>query len=34
MHYLVGTMDYGIYYFGYPTILEGYGDVNWISDVD
>jgi hypothetical protein len=34
MHYLVGTMDYRIYYFGYPAILEGYSDANWISDVD
>jgi hypothetical protein len=34
MHYLVGTMDYGIHYFGYPAVLEGYNDANWISDVD
>jgi hypothetical protein len=34
MHYLVGTMDYGIHYFGYPAVLEGYSDANWISDVD
>jgi hypothetical protein len=34
MHYLVGTMDYGIHYSGYPTVLEGYSDANWISDVD
>jgi hypothetical protein len=34
MHYLVGTMDYRIYYFEYPTILEGYIDTNWIFDVD
>jgi hypothetical protein len=34
MHYLVGTMDYKIYYFMYPTVLEGYIDVNWISDMD
>jgi hypothetical protein len=34
MHYLVGTMDYRIYYFGYPAVLEGYRDANWISDVD
>jgi hypothetical protein len=34
MHYLVGTMDYGIHYSGYPAILEGYSDANWISDVN
>jgi hypothetical protein len=34
MHYLVGTMDYGIHYFGYPVVLEGYSDANWISNVD
>jgi hypothetical protein len=34
MHYLVGTMDYGIHYSEYPAVLEGYSDANWISDVD
>ncbi|KAK3149829.1 hypothetical protein QOZ80_3AG0223540 [Eleusine coracana subsp. coracana] len=34
MHYLVGTMDYGIHYSGYPAVLEGYSDSNWISDAD
>jgi hypothetical protein len=34
MHYLVGTMDYGIHYSGYPAVLEGYSDANWFSDVD
>jgi hypothetical protein len=34
MHYLVGTMDYGIHYSGYPVVLKGYNDANWISDVD
>jgi hypothetical protein len=28
MHYLVGTMDYEIYYSGYPVVLEGYSDAN------
>jgi hypothetical protein len=28
MHYLVGTIDYGIHYSGYPTVLEGYSDAN------
>jgi hypothetical protein len=34
MHYLVGTMDYGIHYSDYPAVLEGCSDVNWISDAD
>jgi hypothetical protein len=28
MHYLVGTMDYIIYYSEYPIVLEGYSDAN------
>jgi hypothetical protein len=28
MLYLVGTMDYRIYYSGYPAVLEGYSDIN------
>jgi hypothetical protein len=34
MHYLVGTMEYGIYYSGFPAVLEGYNDANWISDLN
>ena len=34
MHYLKGTMSYGIHYTGYPWVLEGYCDANWISDAD
>jgi hypothetical protein len=34
MRYLVGTMNYGIYYSGDPKVLEGYSDANWISDAD
>jgi hypothetical protein len=34
MHYLVGIMDYRIHYSRYLAVLEGYSDVNWISDVD
>ena len=34
MRYLVGTMSYGIHYSGYPAVLEGYSDSNWISDTD
>jgi len=32
--YLRGTSDYGIHYSGYPPVLEGYSDSNWISDAD
>ena len=32
MKYLKGTMNYGILYCGFFTVLEGYSDANWISD--
>ena len=34
MWYIKGTMDYEIHYTGYPRVLEGYSDSNWIFDVD
>jgi hypothetical protein len=34
MKYLKGTMNYGIVYSGFPAVLEGYSDANWISDSD
>jgi hypothetical protein len=34
MHYLCGTMSYGLHYTGFPKVLEGYNDSNWISHVD
>jgi len=34
MCYLKGTMNYEIHYTGYPRVLEGYSDSNWISDAD
>jgi hypothetical protein len=34
MRYLCDTMSYGIHYLGHPTVLKGYSDTNWISDVD
>nr|ABG66099.1 retrotransposon protein, putative, Ty1-copia subclass [Oryza sativa Japonica Group] len=34
MRYLKGTMELGLHYTGYPAVLEGYSDSNWISDVD
>jgi hypothetical protein len=27
-------MIYGIHYAGYPRVLEGYCDANWISNAD
>ena len=27
-------MSYGIHYSGHPAVLEGYSDLNWISDAD
>ena len=32
--YLRGTMNYGILYSGFPVVLEGYNNANWISDSD
>ncbi|XP_071912215.1 uncharacterized protein [Coffea arabica] len=32
MKYLRGTINFGILYSGFPTVLEGYNDANWISD--
>ena len=32
MRYLRGTMDYGIEYSGFPSVVEGYSDANWISN--
>jgi hypothetical protein len=32
MRYLRGTSIYGLHYTGYPGVLEGYSDSNWISD--
>jgi hypothetical protein len=34
MRYLKDTMKLGLHYTGYPVVLEGYSDFNWISDVD
>jgi hypothetical protein len=34
LRYLKGTMSYGIHYTGYPRVLEGCCDANWISDAD
>jgi hypothetical protein len=34
LRYLKGTVSYDIHYTGYPRVLEGYCDANWISDAD
>jgi hypothetical protein len=34
LRYLKGTMSLVIHYTGYPTVLEGYCDANWISDAN
>ena len=34
MRYLKGTTSFGIHYTGYPRVLEGYSESNWISDAD
>jgi hypothetical protein len=34
LRYLKGTMSYDIHYTGYPKVLEGFYDANWISDTD
>ncbi|GJV93957.1 zinc finger, CCHC-type containing protein [Tanacetum coccineum] len=32
--YLKGTMNYGLSYVGYPSVLEGYSNANWINHVE
>jgi hypothetical protein len=34
MHYLKGIASYVIHYTRYPSVLEGYSDLNWISDAN
>jgi hypothetical protein len=34
MRYLKGIICYGIHYTGYPKVLEGNCNANWISDAD
>ena len=33
LRYLRFTRNYGLHYNRYPTVLEGYSDANWISDI-
>nr|GFA96241.1 zinc finger, CCHC-type [Tanacetum cinerariifolium] len=32
--YLKGTMDYGLTYSGYPSVIEGYSDTSWINNME
>ncbi|GKF67682.1 hypothetical protein Tco_0197361 [Tanacetum coccineum] len=32
--YLKGTMNYGLSYVGYPSVLESYSDASWINHVE
>ena len=32
LRYLIRTKDYGLFYRGYPPILEGYSDATWASN--
>ncbi|KAL7606514.1 hypothetical protein Lser_V15G18590 [Lactuca serriola] len=32
--YLKGTMNYGLTYSGYPSVLEGYSDASWINNLE
>ncbi|RVW82983.1 Retrovirus-related Pol polyprotein from transposon TNT 1-94 [Vitis vinifera] len=34
LKYLRGTINYGLCYSGFPSVLEGLSDANWISDLD
>nr|CAN79527.1 hypothetical protein VITISV_044108 [Vitis vinifera] len=32
LKYLRGTINYGLYFSGFPSVLEGFSDANWISN--
>ncbi|CAN0919894.1 Retrovirus-related Pol polyprotein from transposon TNT 1-94, partial [Linum grandiflorum] len=32
LRYLKGTIDWSLHYSGFPGVLEGYTDANWVSD--
>ncbi|KAL6344961.1 hypothetical protein AAG906_007692 [Vitis piasezkii] len=34
LKYLRGTINYGLCFSGFPSVLEGFCDTNWISDSD
>jgi len=33
LRYLKGAIAYDLHYNGFPSVLEGYLDANWISDL-
>ncbi|KAK1413804.1 hypothetical protein QVD17_35587 [Tagetes erecta] len=34
LRYLKGTMNYGLTYNGFPSVLEGYSDASWITNME
>ncbi|CAM8982250.1 unnamed protein product [Rhodiola kirilowii] len=34
LKYLKGTMNYGLIYTGFPSVLEGYTDASWITNLE
>ncbi|RVW47108.1 Retrovirus-related Pol polyprotein from transposon TNT 1-94 [Vitis vinifera] len=34
LKYLRGTINYGLCFCGFPSVLEGFSDANWISNLD
>ncbi|CAM8919984.1 unnamed protein product [Rhodiola kirilowii] len=34
LKYLRGTMNYGLVYAGFPSVLEGYADASWITNLE
>ncbi|CAM8951385.1 unnamed protein product [Rhodiola kirilowii] len=34
LKYLKGTMNYGLVYAGFPSVLEGYTDASWITNLE
>ena len=34
MRYLKGTTSLGLFYTGYPAVIEGYSDASWCSEPD
>ncbi|KAL6312557.1 hypothetical protein AAG906_030722 [Vitis piasezkii] len=34
LKYLTGTINYGLCFSGFPSVLEGFSNANWISDLD
>jgi len=34
LKYLKGTINYGLTYVGCPSVLEGYSDASWITNIE